>query len=79
MTARNHLEGARRSPAVNEKMAKYHGETITEVTAAIAKDDVVVVGMAQNPHVRNVRKALDKAASRGTNKDDALHGTGVSR
>ncbi len=42
-------------------MAKFHGETISEITAAVAKDDVVVVGMAQNPHVKNVRKALETA------------------
>ena len=32
-----------------------------EVIAAIAKNDVVVVGMAQNPHPKRVRKALDEA------------------
>lgn len=28
---------------------------------AVARHDVVVVGMAQNPHVKNVRKALTDA------------------
>ena len=61
MTARPLLESSRRSPAVVEAMAKFHGETIGEITAALAKDDVVIVGMSQNPHVKNVRKALDAA------------------
>ena len=61
MTVRPLLESSRRSPAVVEAMAKFHGETIGEITAALAKDDVVIVGMAQNPHVKNVRKALDAA------------------
>ena len=33
----------------------------TEVEQAVRSNDVVVVGMAQNPHVRNVKKALDQA------------------
>ena len=61
MTARPLLESSRRSPPVVEAMAKFHDETIREIRAALAKDDVVIVGMAQNPHVRNVRKALDAA------------------
>ena len=32
-----------------------------EVEAAIAGNDVVVVGMAQNPHVKRARRALDQA------------------
>jgi monothiol glutaredoxin len=61
MTARSLLESSRRSPAVVEAMSKFHGETIGEIVAALAKDDVVVVGMSQNPHVKDVRKALDAA------------------
>ena len=43
------------------KAASFHPDIVSEVAAAIAKDPVVVVGMAQNPHVKNVRKALDEA------------------
>ena len=32
-----------------------------EVQAAIASNDVVVVGMAQNPHPKRARKTLDAA------------------
>ena len=34
---------------------------VAEVAAAVEKHPVVVVGMAQNPHVKNVRKALGDA------------------
>jgi glutaredoxin-related protein len=43
------------------KMRGFHVDLIREIESAIAKHDVVVVGMAQNPHVKNVRKALAEA------------------
>ena len=42
-------------------MTEFHAETLREVREAIARDPVVVVGMAQNPHVKNVRNALKEA------------------
>lgn len=36
-----------------------HGEIIREIEDALKAHDVVVVGMSQNPHVKNVRKLLD--------------------
>jgi len=44
------------------KMRRFHSDGIGEIESAIAKHDVVVVGMAQNPHVKKVRKALDDAS-----------------
>jgi glutaredoxin-related protein len=44
-----------------ERMRGFHSGVIEEVEAAIAKNAVVVIGMAQNPHVKKVRKALDDA------------------
>lgn len=44
-----------------EKMRRFHSDVISQIESAIAKHDVVVVGMAQNPHVKKVRKALDDA------------------
>lgn len=44
-----------------EKMRRFHADVIAEIESAIVKHDVVVVGMAQNPHVKKVRKALDDA------------------
>ena len=42
-------------------MTAFHGDTLREIDDAIRAHDVVVVGMSQNPHVKNVRKALDDA------------------
>lgn len=39
----------------------FHRDVVKRVADAVSQDDVVVVGMAQNPHVRNARKALDEA------------------
>jgi monothiol glutaredoxin len=50
-------------PAV-DRLASFHPEVLDEVEAAVASHDVVVVGMAQNPHVKNVRKALTAAGVR---------------
>jgi glutaredoxin-related protein len=61
MAARPLHDSARIAAPVLEKMTSFHAETIREVEDAIKANDVVVVGMAQNPHVKNVRKALDEA------------------
>lgn len=45
-------------PGVREKVGKYHATIVDEVKAAIAAHDIVVVGMAMNPHPRRARKAL---------------------
>jgi glutaredoxin-related protein len=42
-------------------MVAFRAEVVREVEEAVQRDAVVVVGMAQNPHVRNVRRALDEA------------------
>lgn len=44
-----------------EKMTSFHPETIREIEDALRTHALVVVGMAQNPHVRKVRRALDEA------------------
>ena len=49
------------TPRVLDAMASFKRSTLDEVVAAIAANDVVVVGMGWNPHVKNVRKALDEA------------------
>jgi len=43
------------------KMTDYHRDVVDEVRAAIAAHDLVIVGMAINPHPRRVRRALDAA------------------
>jgi monothiol glutaredoxin len=42
-------------------MAEFHAGVVREVKDTVAREAVVVVGMAQNPHVKNVRKALGEA------------------
>lgn len=48
-------------PAVREKIASYRAEIVREVQAAVAANDIVVVGMKQNPFPRKARKLLDQA------------------
>lgn len=49
------------SPGAHARIQAFHPEILAEVKRAIAAHRVVVVGMAQNPHVRNVRRALKEA------------------
>jgi monothiol glutaredoxin len=46
--------------AIREKVAGNFADTVAEVQAAVSTHDVVVVGMAQNPHVRRARKMLSE-------------------
>ncbi len=46
-------------PAIRQTIADKHSDIVQEVQAAIARNTVVVVGMAQNPFPRKARKALD--------------------
>ena len=48
-------------PAIRKAVANHHADIVREVQAAIAANDVVVVGMKQNPHPKRARRALDAA------------------
>lgn len=48
-------------PAIQHKVAQHNQDIVREVMQAIAQHEVVVVGMAQNPEVTRVRKALNQA------------------
>ncbi len=61
MKTRPVLDPTRIAPAAMDKLQTFHADVIAEVVSAVAKHPVVVVGMAQNPHVKNVRKALSAA------------------
>ena len=61
MTSRTLLATDRIRPAALRQITSFHADTVSEVSAAVTRDAVVVVGMAQNPHVKNVRKALASA------------------
>jgi glutaredoxin-related protein len=55
------LDQAHIHPAIRSVIAGYQADILREVQAAIAANDVVVVGMAQNPFPKKARKALDAA------------------
>lgn len=46
-------------PAIRERIGGSYTDTLQEVQAAIADNAVVVVGMAQNPYCKKIRKQLD--------------------
>ena len=58
------LEESRIHSAVRAKVADWNKAIVDEVQAAVAANAVVVVGMKQNPVVKEARKALDAAGVR---------------
>ena len=58
---RSVLDEAHVHPAIRGKIANGNVDIVREVQAAIAANDVVVVGMKQNPHPKRARRALDAA------------------
>ena len=48
-------------PAIRERVAGHQAAIVQQVQAALRQHAVVVVGMAQNPHPRRARRALDAA------------------
>ena len=48
-------------PAAREKIAKYGSDIVHEVQAAVAANEIVVVGMRMNPFPKKARKLLDAA------------------
>jgi monothiol glutaredoxin len=61
VSQRETLPQSRVAPKALDQVTSFHSATVTEVIHAVDTRDVVVVGMAQNPHVKKVRKALDDA------------------
>jgi glutaredoxin-related protein len=55
------LPEAQIHPAVRDKVANYRADTVKEVQAAVAANEIVVVGMRQNPFPKKARKLLDAA------------------
>lgn len=55
------LEEARLHPAIREKVATHRVEIVQEVEAAIAANDIVIIGMKQNPFPKKARGLLDRA------------------
>ena len=55
------LPEAQIHPAVRDKIANWRTEIVKEVQAAVAANEIVVVGMRQNPAPKRARRALDAA------------------
>jgi len=55
------LDESRIHPAIREKIATRYADIVAEAEAAIAANDIVVLGMAQNPFVRRARRMLESA------------------
>ena len=60
-TTRPRLDPAQITPDAMGKMISLHPDVLEKLIDAVKTQPLVVVGMAQNPHVKNVRKALDAA------------------
>ena len=58
---RSILEEDHVHPAIRERIASHHVDVVREVQSAVASNNVVVVGMKQNPFPKKARKALDRA------------------
>ena len=58
---RSILDEARIHPAIREKIASYRQDIVQEVQAAVAANDIVVVGMRINPFPKKACKLLDAA------------------
>jgi glutaredoxin-related protein len=61
MTTRSHLEPKDIAPQALSAMQQFHADVVRQVQDAVTRHPVVVVGMAQNPHIKNVKKALTDA------------------
>lgn len=55
------LDASKISSEALAKIVESHADVVRDVERAIDESPVVVIGMAQNPHVRKVRKALTSA------------------
>ena len=58
---RHILAQERVHPAIRDRLAGYRAEIVREVEAAVAANDIVVVGMRQNPWPKKARRLLDAA------------------
>jgi monothiol glutaredoxin len=61
VSPQSRLEAELISDAAKKRISEFYADVVAEVKRAVADAPVVVVGMAQNPHVKNVKKALAAA------------------
>lgn len=57
------LDESRIHPAAREKVSANHRKFVEQVAAAVEQNDIVIVGMAQNPFPKKARKLLDEAGT----------------
>lgn len=60
MTTRPVLSSDKISSEADAVVASFHRGFVDDVAAVVARDPVVVVGMAQNPVVKKARRFLDE-------------------
>ncbi len=60
-TTRRALPSNRIAPEAVDKENAFHRPIVDEVERAIGESPILVIGMAQNPHCREVRKTLTAA------------------
>jgi glutaredoxin-related protein len=53
------LDPAHLHAAIKDTVASFHADLIHAVQTAVASDNIVIVGMRQNPFPKRARKALD--------------------
>ena len=58
---RHILDDQHLHPDIRDQVAKHHADIVETVKQALDNSEFVVVGMAQNPEVTKVRKALSEA------------------
>ena len=57
--SRQILDESRIHSAIRDKVAGQHADIVKEVMDAVAANDIVIVGMRQNPNPKHARKVLD--------------------
>jgi glutaredoxin-related protein len=66
MTERPKLSEDHVSDEVKASLARFHRAVVDEVATAVARDRIVVVGMAQNPFVKKARALLAERGAKFT-------------
>jgi glutaredoxin-related protein len=61
------------SPEARDLVAAFHRSVVDQVASTVARDHVVVVGMAQNPFVKKARQLLDREGVKFTYLEDGSY------
>lgn len=77
--ARDVLPDDKVAPEAARQRNAFHADYVAEVKAAVAKNRVVIVGMAQNPVVKNAKKLLQEKGIAFTSIDHGSYLSGYRR